>query len=1151
MSAVTATPPIASDGSITAYSPGGTLTFSNNGLATGYSQASIGEIIQADTIVKSNGTLSVVVSLKLTVLPGQINPAPINSYTAFVNVVLQSKIGGAPVIFENRKYREELVQLQGLLVTDPGSAALVRFGPTGVVTHIKFTFDNVLLPGLDGLLPNEVLGCNAYEQNTGGPQGTGLGFGNNFSVAYQNVASNLQGINISIAQNPGRPTVSFNGGAQLSSATNPFLQATIPLRITFPSNNGGSKLRTYNIFMMVESLNGNKVVAQLLNQAISDSNISNNYVDIEAFGGTVTTSQSLVFNQLNDGDIVYYVASVDNLALRESALSIVSSSASFPATLRVPKPSVTGYRSAEILLPTGVDNAYAAIDIPGVKFTFTADLASTNWNYVSVWAKPAGAAANEQYRMSQMWPRAGDVTSQLSSNGFCEKTWNQKFIVGAATSTTDSTTNSAGVLPAMTAFDIYVVLSFNPDIALVGTGATPPSALNVVGDNIGFPIILNQQASQSNPSDVVRVITSLYRPALQTVSTISNIGVSPSTTLTLNSTYPSFVSVTNQVSTAMPLSHVQSYYSSTTAFALLLRSTLRANDFTNNNQLIFDGEVSSTNFNASTLTVVPGSMPPPFALNLQAVTASTAATGWQPTYSFSLKNVNLYQLKPETVAAINTTDPRYISPTVKDLIVSNPLNSTQSQTKYLSYYTFSTLEPIRTRPVDATLQYLPKTLINSIQESRLISSGSGLNPTYGNTQLAVLLNSVQSFNTFPYKWSSLEVGVSNSESFTAGPGVTIISNTLNNDAALLAEILYLAQSLSLNNGVVAPQTGLVTGTIFSSFLPGTTYYVRVRPTYTWSGSLNATASIDASYTPPNYYGDAAIPGSVVAQFLTSSLPPVPSPTNLSVVFQRQRALKLVGTVVQSEPTLFLIPGVGNESSKVTLFSTIFQLVNGLNVPFTFSGSRIEVPYTSGAVGSLISASFTIPANQLDQFLNVSVSYKYKLLSNDSFLLSAPVRSADQFYEKPPNVILMEVRETGTTVQCIAHIDLGVNDQVPINTVANSVSSGGLISNGLYNNQGMFLTALIPAMATVNSVLTETFAHNMVFVPLTNTTGYYQTAVLTKIANPDIYNNSSGTPNTSFIVIVNNNTGTAIAMFPNRSNQNGTWNINTSVSPLSA
>ena len=229
--------------------------------------------------------------------------------------------------------------------------------------------------------------------------------------------------------------------------------------------------------MMVVSLNGNKVVAQLLKQPISDSMILNNYVDIE--------DNSLVFNQLFDGDVVYYVASVD-----DSALSLMSSTASFIATLRAPKPNITSYDN-----PT---------DIPGVKFTFTADLSSTNWNYVSVWTRLAAAAANEPFRMSQMWPRAGDVTSQLASNGFCEKTWNQRFVMTNASLTTDSITNSAGVLPAMTLFDIFIVLSFNPNIANVGIA---------LSDIIGLAIIANQLASQSNPSDVVRVVTSYKQAA--------------------------------------------------------------------------------------------------------------------------------------------------------------------------------------------------------------------------------------------------------------------------------------------------------------------------------------------------------------------------------------------------------------------------------------------------------------------------------------------------------------------------------------------------------------------------------------------------------------------------------------------------------------
>jgi len=1094
-------PTVASDNS---------LTFSNTGLAAGYSSTNIGLVISSESLVQPNGNLTVVAILKLTQTAGATAPDIINVQTAFVNVMLFTKVNGLPKVLELRRTRDELFTLQTMAQNDPKADQVIR-NAAGQVTNIRFRFDNVLLPGVDGLFPNEVIGLNAYEQNSG--QTDVLKQGLNFSVAYQSAVD--QGIKITIAQNPGKPVVTIVGQSLTPIGGSALLGVSAALKISFPANNGGSPLKYVNAYMMVESSGFNRVVAQILNRPILPNDIINGFMEIESGSNATVGSatQNLFYNSTIDGDTVYFAASVDNEAFQESGLSDL---VSFVATVRSPQPTITNFISAEILIPTQNDYS-GSNDRPGVKFAFKADLKSTNWNYVSVWAKqvPAAGGTVDKWRMSQMWPRNGDVTNQLLTNGFCKKVWNQKSISINATLNTDATLGLP--LPCMSAFDMYVVLSFNPDISTVVAGG----ALTNDGTSTGQVTIA--LATQSLPSNVVRVITSLYRPQNQIITTLSNLNAASSgtpTVLTLNNTF--FTS-----SNTMPSSHLAPYFSDTAVVqAPNLRIMLKAVDFALQNKLVYDGSVTPVTFNSRMQVLTGGNVPLDNSFVLD-----TNPSQWAPNYEFSFKNFLLLPLNAIVQNVITNTPATNLNQNLVYLSYA----SGGVITKYVLYFDFSSLIPVRSRPTPSTINYLPKVYIDSVSESRLVS-GAGQNPTYGSLQLAALLKSVQTYTTFPYSWNQLEIQTDSVPGF-GGAGSTIITNTLTG-TALLAEILYLAFNFSLDNRVIAPQTGLVTGTIFAGFTPATTVYLRIRLRYMWSGSVPNAASIlpvlpdDQVYLGPWLGTDGEI-NSYFTKPLGASMP-VPPPNG--VTFARSRALKLIGQITAPESSILLVPG--QPLSKVTYYSTRFQLVNGLNENINFPGSYVEVLVgpTGSTFGAAIAAAFLIPSNMLDKVYNVSVTNVYYRTSITDLIVSAPVRSVDIFFEQFPNFTNLTFSETSTNITCIAQLDLGANDNVTVNTTNSFNTSGLSITNNIYDNASLFITCLIPAIDSVTGL--ETFSHRMKFVPGENV---YKTDSLLKISNPETY--LSGTK--SFLVLANNNTGIGIALFPKSASANtaGSWNIN--------
>ena len=131
--------------------------------------------------------------------------------------------------------------------------------------------------------------------------------------------------------NPGKPTLTYSPGSNniptvISTSGNSKLTVSANLRINFPASNGGSKLRTYNIFMQVEGALRNQIVAQLLNVSIPSTHTAN-YIDIP---------NPLTNDAIDDMDIVSFTASVVNDLGETSELS---DPISYLATLREFYPS--------------------------------------------------------------------------------------------------------------------------------------------------------------------------------------------------------------------------------------------------------------------------------------------------------------------------------------------------------------------------------------------------------------------------------------------------------------------------------------------------------------------------------------------------------------------------------------------------------------------------------------------------------------------------------------------------------------------------------------------------------------------------------------------------------------------------------------------
>ena len=1062
----------------------GTLTFSKDTTTT---TTSLGEVFDSATIIQPDGSLTVYAVLKLA------DPGKINTVTAFVNVLVYSKIGNVPKVFEMRKTKDELTALVNLPLNDPSSDQVLR-NSSNVVTHIRFRFDKVLLPVVipgdsnPPVLPSEVIGINAYEQNNGTLVFASAG--SNFACAYQTSAQ--QGVFIQIGQNPGKPRIEYQSPPLIGTLTT-YLTLTAALRVYFPLQTGGVLLRTFNAYMMVESQSNNQVVAQILNRVITPSELFQGYADVD--------SAVLFYNSLADGDIVSFTASVDNINYKESVLADLIYTT---ATLKSPTPLMVNYRNAEILLPS--TSTYSGSgDVPGVRFSFSADR-SANWTYISVWARLSGNST-DTFKMAQMWSRNAnnsDINNQLAANGVCEKTWNQKLITVAANSTTDSV---GAVLPCMTAFEIYLVLSENADIATTNAALTSNDATT------GALIIGNVKQSQSNASVITKVVTSIYRPLSQVATILSNISTATPPVLTLDSYY---LGSDNN----MPTSHLASYYSNTASANPQLRLTLRANDFTNNNAVVYDGSVTANAFNTKLITMSGAAVPSNNTFSL------LSPTEWTSNYQFTIKNRLVMYLSTSNYNAIIATPAAnlFITPSTQIIQIDTQ--------KFLVYYEYSNIEPIRTRPTATTV--LPVVYISSSQESRLWLSGSGTGASFGATQIVTFLNSVQNYNSFPYKWTQLDIQVSSNQDFLS----VVTAATLTSAAALQAEILYLCNNPAFNMGntIIAPQPGNIglANTIgnFPSFTAGQQYYVRLRLRYMWAGAsisgTTNTSTLDQYYDGP-WYGSSATNSLFPVLMNPSSSPPLPPLSSLSLT--RTRALKLVASAAQPEPVIWLTTGVS--SSKLLFYSLRFQVVNALSNPVVFSAaspSYLEVLYNVNTSTAI--APFNVPStpNFLDQFYGVIVTAVYKDVAGQ-LVVSPPLKSSDIFFENVPNFTSLEFKETPTTIQAIATIDLGLVDQVPVNTNSTNATIGNVLTGGLYVDAGMLLTVLIPAQDGTQ----EKFAHLMTWQP--NSLNY-QSPILTKIANADVYGLK-----TSFFVIANNNTGMAVAVLPRKTNANSnTWNI---------
>lgn len=1105
----------------------GSLSFALNNTSVGVDATTINQVITETLLPQPDGSLSMYANVKLA------QEGVINGQTEFVNVIVYSKIKGFPVQFESRKTDNELNNLLNMSSSDPLNDQVYRNSITQKVTHIRFRFDKVLLP-LDATpndpnpgLPNETIGINGYEQNNGtvtiGEKGK------NYSIGYQN--TQLQGVSFTVGANPGKPTINFIGTASIQPSTvggASYLSVSANLRITLPVRTGGAKLRTYNAYMTVDSANNHQVVAQVLNQpsggVIADDAA---FVDVTLF-----------YDSLVDGDVVSFSASVDNVNFKESPLSDL---VSVTASLRAATPVIQSYRSAEILIPTAT-NGYNNADIPGVRFTFSAELTGNagSWKFVSLFARLTGVG--DTFRLAQQWSRGtqvgtspnnvSDIDSQITTSGVCERVWNQKTVGTYATWLTNGTNGADSLggspLPCYTAFDIYIVLSENANIGNLGGSILGQGTASTVGIKIGTPT-----QSQSRDSVITKVITSIYRPTFQIVNTTSNISLTDATLLTLSNTF------TGEFN--MPQSHVTKYYANDGLIALNNYTTLKAVDISNSNSVVYDGELTpnSSNFRLTGNTFNAVSNPSAFT-NLSSTTTPLAQ--WKSNYAFSLTNSLMVQVTGdiEQVLALTPTQFNYTQPS-QIVTIQN--------SKYLVYYKFSSLELVRTKPVADTV--LPNVFIKNVGESRLFSGGSGNLSSFGATQLLVELDAALAYNTGPYKWSELEIQVTTSNF----EGISNTSTTkLTSPAALLSEILYLPNTINnstispgvdFGNAVISPMNGAGAVNVgFSSWLPGAILKLRLRLKYTWNGanSLNGVSSADNIYVGP-YYG-ASLLLDTPKQYTVSPTPPPPILSTVSV--SRTRALKLSVSTTIPQPNIQLTPG-GSNSNQLNLHSITFNLVDAFNNQVVFPAgfpSSIVYPYINAPLGNPVNAFFNFPSASsiLDKFYSVVATAQYKD-STGAIVNSPPLRSNEIFFEKIANITFMQVVETQNTIKCIAQLDLGENDNVTVNNNANNTNASisNSLTGGLYAPGSMLLTCIVPAMET-NSTTQEKYAHHMTWnaslVFPNGLTGGYETLLLNKVSNSDMYG-----PKSSFLVVTNNNTGLAIGQFPKPASANSSsYNI---------
>ena len=303
--------------------------------------------------------------------------------------------------------------------------------------------------------------------------------------------------------------------------------------------------------------------------------------------------------------------------------------------------------------------------------------------------------------------------------------------------------------------------------------------------------------------------------------------------------------------------------------------------------------------------------------------------------------------------------------------------------------------------------------------------------------------------------------------------------------------------------------------------------------YTWNGAnpTNGGANSADNIYVGQYYG-ASLALDTPVLYTVLPTPPVPILSTVSV--SRTRALKLSVSTTVPQPNIQLTPQ-GSNANQLNLESITFKLVDAFNnlvvFPAGFSSS-IVYTYINAALGAPVNAFFNFPSSSsiLDKFYSVVATAQYKD-STGAIVNSPPLRSNEIFFEKIANITFMQVVENQNTIKCIAQLDLGDNDNVIVNTIANNsnASISNTLSGGLYSAGTMLLTCVVPAMET-GSTTQEKYAHHMTWnaslVFPNGLVGGYETLLLNKIQNSDMYG-----PKSSFLVLTNNNTGLAVGQFP--------------------
>ena len=170
-----------------------------------------------------------------------------------------------------------------------------------------------------------------------------------------------------------------------------------------------------------------------------------------------------------------------------------------------------------------------------------------------------------------------------------------------------------------------------------------------------------------------------------------------------------------------------------------------------------------------------------------------------------------------------------------------------------------------------------------------------------------------------------------------------------------------------------------------------------------------------------------------------------------------------------------------------------------------------------AAGALLAPEiFDIPSSALDQSVSAIVTIVYS--RNGVTIESGSTRPAEIFYERLPVIKSLSYVETSTTIQLIADVDVGLNDNN-----SGVVTGAAALVGGIGVARALSVIGLIPAIDPGTSLTgTEKYSHNMTYDAQSNT---YRTSSLTKILNPNLYGSTL-----RFTVFANNNTGYDVESF---------------------